>query len=261
MARKPTRSSADESSASEHHQLYLLDFANSGVVEVRDRVSAPAIASAVAAAPREVARTEGVVLVDLENTQPDNLEVLVDLPFRVIVFTGENQAKISLNTAAAMQRMGTRAEYVRMTGKGPNALDFHIAFYAGELASTMPGARFYIVTKDRGFDPLINHLNERFERPVMIKRVRDLTEIPGLPIYRVDRFSALVETAIEKLAQHPGVKPQRLKTLTRSISLALSTQLEPGESKAIVAELVARGIVILEEKRVRYALPRCDVTR
>lgn len=261
MAHKSTGSAADESPASEHYQLDLLEFADSGTVRVRERVLAPAIAFTVAPAPREAARTEGVVLVDMENTQPDNLEVLVDLPFRLIVFTGENQAKISLNTAAAMQRMGTRAEYVRMAGKGPNALDFHIAFYAGELARAMPGARFYIVTKDRGFDPLIKHLNERHERPVMITRVRDLTEIPGLPIYRLDRFGALVEAAIEKLVRHRGAKPQRVKTLIRSISLALSKQLEPGEGKAIVAELVARGIVILEEKRVRYALPGDDTTR
>jgi hypothetical protein len=27
--------------------------------------------------------------------------------------------------------MGDRAEYVKIAGKGPNALDFHIAFYSG----------------------------------------------------------------------------------------------------------------------------------
>ena len=154
-----------------------------------------------------------------------------------------------------MQRMGTRAEYVRMTGRGPNALDFLIAFYAGELSRTMPGVQFYIVTQDRGFDPLINQLKERHERPVKMRRIRDLTEIPGLPIYTPDRMSALVDAAIEKLVRHRGTKPQRLKTLTRSIASAFSKQLESGQAKAIVAELVARGIVIAEENRVSYALP------
>lgn len=253
MMRKTTRSAADELSASEHVQLEFLDLADhpSSPAPVRQGVATPASAPT----RREATPPESVVLVDMENTRPDNLEALVGLPFRLILFTGEGQSKISLDTAAAMQRMGPRAEYVRMTGKGPNALDFLIAFYAGELARTMPGAHFYIVTHDRGFDPLINHLNERHERPVKMKRIRDLTEIPGLPIYAPDRMTALVDAAIEKLVRHRGVKPQRLKTLTRSISSALSKQLGPGEGKAVVVELVARGVVIVEGTHVRYALP------
>ena len=40
-------------------------------------------------------------------------------------------------------------------------LDFHIAYYLGDLAVKEPDADFYILSKDTGFDPLIEHLEGR----------------------------------------------------------------------------------------------------
>jgi len=37
------------------------------------------------------------VLIDYENVQPDDLGLLVDGPFRVKVFLGQNQSEIPLN--------------------------------------------------------------------------------------------------------------------------------------------------------------------
>ena len=54
-----------------------------------------------------------------------------------------------------MQSLGADAEYVRIEGNGPNALDFHIAFYIGNIAAKDPDCYFHIISKDTGFDPLI----------------------------------------------------------------------------------------------------------
>jgi hypothetical protein len=59
----------------------------------------------------------------------------------------------------ALQVFGPAVEYVQMLGTGPNALDFHIAYYLGRLSVVQPMARFFVVSKDAGFDPLIQHLN------------------------------------------------------------------------------------------------------
>jgi hypothetical protein len=58
----------------------------------------------------------------------------------------------------ALQPFGKDAEYIQIQGNGPDAVDFHIAFYIGRLASAYPDASFTIVSKDRGFDPLVKHL-------------------------------------------------------------------------------------------------------
>lgn len=115
------------------------------------------------------------VLIDYENVQPKDLAILNGHPFKVIVFVGANQEKIPFSVASALQALGSNAEYVKICGNGSNALDFHIAFYIGEIAAKDPEAYFHIVSKDTGFDPLIKHLKERkiFLRATRTRSCRD----------------------------------------------------------------------------------------
>ena len=43
------------------------------------------------------------------------------------------------------------------SGKGKNALDFHLSFYLGYVAARQPEARLVVVANDRGYDSMINH--------------------------------------------------------------------------------------------------------
>ena len=101
------------------------------------------------------------MLIDYENVQPKNLEILENHPFKVFVFVGANQVKVPFDLAVAMQSLGKGAKYIKISGNGPNALDFHIAYYIGELASQDPKGYFHIISKDTGFDPLIKHLKTK----------------------------------------------------------------------------------------------------
>jgi len=99
------------------------------------------------------------VLVDFENVQPASLMALVSEPaFKVLVFVGASQTKIPFEFAASMQALGDNASYVKISGNGSNALDFHVAYYIGRLAAGDPTAYFHIISRDTGFDPLITHL-------------------------------------------------------------------------------------------------------
>jgi len=99
-----------------------------------------------------------IVLIDLENVQPGSVTALVNSQCKVLVFVGANQTKLPTDLAVSMQRMGDRAEFIQISGSGPNALDFHIAFHIGHIAAKDPTASFEIISKDTGFDPLIRHL-------------------------------------------------------------------------------------------------------
>ncbi len=61
----------------------------------------------------------------------------------------------------ALQARGERGRYVRINANGRNALDFHIAFYLGELAAKEPAASFHVISKDDGYDPLLDHVRSR----------------------------------------------------------------------------------------------------
>ncbi|MDE2614410.1 MAG: hypothetical protein KGL78_13280, partial [Burkholderiales bacterium] len=95
------------------------------------------------------------VLVDLENVQPDSLDALAQDHFKILLFVGANQTKLPFDLVASMQRLGPHAEYIKISGNGSNALDFHIAYTVGRIAAAEPTAYFHVVSKDTGFDPLI----------------------------------------------------------------------------------------------------------
>ncbi|MFV9506345.1 MAG: PIN domain-containing protein [Oscillochloridaceae bacterium umkhey_bin13] len=53
------------------------------------------------------------------------MQLLNQEHFRVLVFVGANQTKISLDIVLALQEMGERTKYIKISGNGSNALDFH----------------------------------------------------------------------------------------------------------------------------------------
>ncbi|MBL8519243.1 MAG: hypothetical protein JNK75_01100 [Betaproteobacteria bacterium] len=98
------------------------------------------------------------ILVDFENVPVKSLEKLAGREVRVKVFLGKNNNKLGTDLVMAMQALGDKASYVRLTSTGPNALDFHIACYLGHMLAVEPGARCTVISKDKGFDALIAHL-------------------------------------------------------------------------------------------------------
>ena len=98
------------------------------------------------------------VLIDFENVQPKTLDRLQPGSVRIKVFLGQHQNRLMLELVQALQPFGADAEYIAIQGSGPDAVDFHIAFYIGRLAAEDPGATFTIISRDKGFDPLVRHL-------------------------------------------------------------------------------------------------------
>ena len=84
-----------------------------------------------------------------KNVQPNSLAGPHAEHFRVPVFVRANQNKLTFEIASAIQKLGPRAEYVRIAGNGANALDFHIAFHIGILAAQDPTASFTSFPKTR----------------------------------------------------------------------------------------------------------------
>ena len=99
-----------------------------------------------------------IFLIDYENVQPTGIGSLVAGSCKIMIFLGQNQSKLPVALTKALQPLGADVEYLQISGSGSNAADFHIAFYIGRLAMSHPDAKFTIVSKDTGFDPLVKHL-------------------------------------------------------------------------------------------------------
>ena len=115
------------------------------------------------------------VLIDFESVQPKSLSLLTAEHFRVYVFIGPTNAKLPRDVVLSVHAFGGRAEYVELETAGPNALDFHLAYYLGKLTSTDPSGFFHIISKDKGFDPLVLHLKGK---DVLSARSESIEEMP-----------------------------------------------------------------------------------
>ena len=192
------------------------------------------------------------VLIDYENVQPEAMAVLSKEHFKVIVFVGANQVKVTFEVASALQQMGERAEYIKISGNGSNALDFHIAYYIGLLASKEPEAYFHIVSKDTGFDPLINHLKGK---KILACRSKDVTDIPIVKASNSKSPSEKIAVIIADLKRRGASKPRAVKTLTSTISNMFQKQLSDEELQSLLLELQTKGIVSIAGTKVSYELP------
>lgn len=207
------------------------------------------------------------VLIDLENIQPEHLSVLAGQNFKVLVFVGQNQSKISFDLVSAVQHLGKNAEYIKIQGNGPNALDFHIAFYIGQFSTENSDSHFHIISKDKGFDPLIKHLESK---KIRVHRHKAISEIP-LPkpakAKKASQGSKAASSApqeerlqkiVEFLTARGSAKPRKLKTLSNSINALFSKSLTENGLKVLIDELVKRGLVIVNSNQtnVSYQLKK-----
>jgi len=192
------------------------------------------------------------VLIDFENVQPSNLDVLRQHPFKVLVFVGANQAKIPFELVVAMQGLGDAGRYIKIAGTGNNALDFHIAYYVGELAAKDPAAYFHVISRDTGFDPLIKHLKGR---GIKIQRERDLAEIPVVRMSTATSTDDMVSAIVKNLAGRGQSRPRKVKTLSNTINSLFTEKLSDQQLSAIVKDLEQRKFIKVNNGNVSYQLP------
>jgi len=192
------------------------------------------------------------VLIDYENVQPKNLELLSEHPFKVFVFVGQSLAKIPFDLADSMQLLGKDARYIKISGNAKDALDFHIAYYIGELAAKEPDAYFHIISKDKGFDPLIRHLKDR---KVHVQREVDLGEIPLLQLSDTTSLDDKIAAIVKNLGGRGLSRPRKVKTLQNTINTLFAKKLEQAELNALVKELQKRKLIVVNQTNVNYKLP------
>lgn len=193
------------------------------------------------------------ILIDFENVQPKNLEELASHPFKVFVFVGANQSKVSFDLAASMQSLGDSAEYIKIAGNGPNALDFHIAYYIGEIAAQDDKANFFIISKDTGFDPLIRHLKSR---KVKVQRCKVLADIPLLKVTNAKTTDDKITAIVKNLKGRGNSKPRKVSTLSNTIKNMFAQKLKDSDVSQLVKQLKQLKYIIINENKVTYRLPK-----
>jgi hypothetical protein len=214
------------------------------------------------------------VLIDYENVQVKSLELLRAEHFRIYVFLGPSNMKLHKDLVLAMHEFGERAEYVELEVSGKNALDFHLAYFLGKLSTTDPAGTFHLISKDTGFDPLVKYLkskqilgsrSESIEAmPCFVKPAGNGApqEAPAAPAVAVadaaDDADPLMKRVLDDLIKRKSAKPGTPKTLKNTMHKCCGGEVPADRIEALYNELVGRGYVRLEGKKLNYALPEAS---
>jgi PIN domain len=191
------------------------------------------------------------ILIDYENVQPDSLGQLDQDHLKLLMFVGAHQGRLPVKLVASIQRFGDRAEYIQISRRGSDALDFHIAYYIGWFAAADPSAYFHIISKDAGFDPLIQHLKTK---KVLVRRVQTISEIL-LPRVSNDKSRAeRIELILKDLRQRKAAKPKTVKTLASTIAALFQKQLPDKEIDGLIQELEKRGHITVSGTKITYGV-------
>lgn len=198
------------------------------------------------------------VLIDFESVQTKSLELLTHDHFKVIVFVGANQGKLPFEVVESLQQLGSRAEYMKISGRGPNALDFHIAYYIGRFAAEEPSAYFHIISKDTGFDPLIQHLRSK---KILAGRVETVADIPVVKSSNCKSPQDRITIILARLRQLKAAKPRTIKTLSSTIGSLFHNQLSEAEVELLVQSLAKQRYIEVAGTKITYALPSDSLTK
>lgn len=204
--------------------------------------------------------TQTILFVDYENVGKLDLAA-VPAGVRVPFFYGASQKSVPTDFMLEALKLGQeRFIPINIAGQGKNALDFHIAFYLGEYLTQNPKAFCVVLSKDKGFDPLIRHLAGR---GFSLRRAATLVEaFPASTSPQPAKsktVSAAAATPMENaLAWLRGMErkslPRKRKGLVAYLHTHYARKIPQPEIEALIDRLIALGHIAETDGRMTYSL-------
>ncbi len=188
-----------------------------------------------------------LLLVDFENVQQIDLARL-DNSFQIRIFVGASQRSIPIKLVTDAQKLGSRVQWMQIDANGRNALDFFIAYQLGRIAEQGSEAECVVLTQDKGFDPLIRHLNKNGLR---CRRINSMVELDPKPGSAVDdpNYNRVVEI-LGRLERKS--RPRKRKTLSQHILSTFQNKIEAQEVDRIVDTLFANNMMSETNNAITY---------
>jgi hypothetical protein len=188
-----------------------------------------------------------LLLVDYENVQQVDFGRL-DEGFQVMVFVGASQKSVPIDVVACTQKLGNRVEWHRVDGNGNNALDFYIAFQLGRVIETMSDLHCIVLSKDKGFDPLLRHLNKC---GLKCRRINSLLELDP-------KSASTEEPSYKRVFELLGKtdkksRPRKRTTLSQHISAMFQKKISQSDVDRIINILFANKMISEDNNVITYA--------
>jgi len=150
------------------------------------------------------------VFVDLENVPQVDLAGFGDRVVKLTLFLGDKQKRLDAELVQQLLDHAAHVHLVRLTSSGRNALDFTLTYYLGRAVAGDPTGFFHVVSKDKGFDPLIAHLRHHHVNAA-----------------RHDAFSGVMAQINPSSASSPIREPRRVISARAAVAPATGTDSTP----------------------------------
>lgn len=185
------------------------------------------------------------IYVDFENL--NNLKELKEIEGKYIFFIGATQDKINTNLVITANK--SNVNWIRISGNGKNALDFHIVYYLSKN-DTDRDVDHFILSKDTGFDPLIEHLKDK---GISVKRIITIDEAFGKNNQQTKTAQSDFDLCYTNLSKiQKSKRPKAVKSLTSQFITLLGKEKDV-EVKAVIEDMFRKKIISLgENNRLKY---------
>ena len=247
--------------------LYLLQLADHTQVDLKRAVGRklqknarkyPPLRPGQVAGPGREAPPETHVLVDYENVQPTEAQLreLIPTATHVWLFHGQHQKAARLNFAG----FGEHLTLVPITHTGKNALDFHLSFYMGYIASRHPDAHFVVLSNDKGYGPMLAHASalgfdaQAVGMPRGKAAAKVATKTPrgrGASSSRTRAQTANADAAVPIAAPAPRASASPTAAPAKATRRSRGQASDTAPSPAVVAGEVAASPLVLAEPQKR----------
>lgn len=199
--------------------------------------------------------TQQLLLVDFENVQQLDFAHLAD-SFQIHIFVGAGQKNIPVDLVIKAHSLGDRLHWHQINSAGVNALDFFIAYQLGRMVEQSSKLVCVILSKDKGFDPLVRHLNQN---NIACQRVNCLSELAPAaakpPKKSTTPTSPHYARVVESLKKSPKqARPSKRVSLSNHIKNILQQQPSQAEVEAIVKLLFVNKLVSETNGKLVYTL-------
>lgn len=192
--------------------------------------------------------TQKLLLVDFENVQQVDLARLDD-SFQIIIFVGAGQKSVPIELVTNAQKLGSRIEWQRVDANGSNALDFFIACQLGRVLEKTPQLHCIVLSKDKGFDPLLRHLNKA---GLKCKRLNSLLELDPKATQQ-EEPNPNYKRVVELLGKsEKKSRPRKRKTLSQHISSMFQKKLPQTDIDRIIDILFANKLISETNDAITY---------
>ena len=184
---------------------------------------------------------ESLLLVDYENVGHVELGTIPE-GVRVLLFFGTSQKSVPTTLLKSALKLGERFVPIDIEGRGKNALGFHIAFYLGEYLAEAPTTDCVILSKDKGFDPLVRHLTGRH---LAVRRAESAKD--AFPVSRqtagqdeAPKLEAAQKAAMKWLAaMQKNRRPRKRKGLVAHLNSHFAKKMLESQIQALIDQMIA----------------------